>query len=492
MTDTAPLSRLRETLLSLDLSDPAALLGFEAQLASQNGWTLGYANQVCDEYRRFLFLTQSAGQPMCPSPDVDLAWHLHLTQTRAYQRMCTEVLGRFLHHDPSREGPLELRRHQAMYDATLRAYAAAFDMAPPAAIWPPVDQRFRRPQAAPEEEAFWQVPAALQGAARSAMAWMLMAALAGWLLVPVLAGAIGSVVGGVWFAGAYLAVLVSIVGILRAHGRIQRAAAAAAPTLDPYEVAWLAGGQDRVIGTALASLVDRGALKMKVQRAAGKITGGTCRRTLPSHGPLRLHDVERALLADLPDGNVDKDQIRQVASDRFQPIARRLEGAGLLHRAGHLPRARAIAGGLLAILLVIGFGRLWQGLSLGFPVWYLVLLLLLTAVVTAQMFAATGCPTALGARVLAELALQPELLQRVPSAGRPIARGGAGTEASGAVLTLAFAVFGTQAVMAMNQFAGINYLLGSDSDSVTGDSKSAAGCGSGCGGGCGGCGGCGG
>lgn len=69
------------------------------------------------------------------------------------------------------------------------------------------------------------------------------------------------------------------------------------------------------------------------------------------------------------------------------------------------------------------------------------------------------------------------------------ARGAAAASTAGSLVTLAFALFGTQAVMAMDHFAGINYLFGSGSGNVTGDSKSVAGCGGGCAGGCGGCGG---
>lgn len=487
MTDTADNNPLYQSLLSCDLSDPAGQLSFEARLASQNGWTLGHATRVCLEYRRFLYLTQSAGQPMCPSPDVDQAWHLHLTQTRAYQTMCDQILGRFLHHDPSREGAQELRRHQAMYEATLHAYATAFGEPPPAAIWPALEQRFR-PRAPAPPEASWRFPVLLHGTALSWLGLVAMAAAGGWLLAWTVAGPVWRDVGGAAFVVAYLIALASIGGALLAHRRFQQAFGAAPPALDPYEVAWLAGGRERVVGTALASLVDRGALVMTVQKTAGKITGGTCRRTAHAQDTRDLHAVERALLADLPEGPVDRQQLRQVASDRFQPLVRVLERAGLLHRAGHLPRVRAVAGGLLAVLLVIGFSRLWHALSHGQAVVILLILLMLTASVSAHMFAVTGGPTGLGVRALAQSSLQARQTQHAALAGHP---GGSARPVSGPLLTLAFALLGTQAVMAMDHYAGINYLFGSGSGNVTGDSRSVAGCAGGCGGGCGGCGGCG-
>src|SRR5262249_47420226 len=74
---------------------------------------------------------------------VDAAWHLHLTYTRSYwQRLCGGVLGRPLHHDPSRGGPDEAARHRHMYSRTLAAYREAFGQEPPADIWPPAGERF--------------------------------------------------------------------------------------------------------------------------------------------------------------------------------------------------------------------------------------------------------------------------------------------------------------------------------------------------------------
>ena len=109
-------------------------LGFESRLADDQGWTLGYALAVVEEYRRFLVLTQVAGPPAGPSPDVDEAWHLHLTRTAHYDAFCNAVFGRFLHHEPARPG--EGARHRNMYRDTLEAYHRAFGDDAPMTIWP--------------------------------------------------------------------------------------------------------------------------------------------------------------------------------------------------------------------------------------------------------------------------------------------------------------------------------------------------------------------
>src|SRR5260221_356074 len=81
--------------------------------------------------------------PICPSEDVDAAWHLHLTYTRSYwKRFCGEVLGRQLHHEPTRGGPAENTKHLAMYEATLAVYREAFGEEPPRDIWTPARERF--------------------------------------------------------------------------------------------------------------------------------------------------------------------------------------------------------------------------------------------------------------------------------------------------------------------------------------------------------------
>ncbi|MCK9684857.1 glycine-rich domain-containing protein [Scleromatobacter humisilvae] len=124
------------------LSAPVDPLAFECRLADGNCWTLGHAVRVVHEYRRFLVLTQVAGVQVCPSDDVDQAWHLHITRTADYERFCREVVGRFLHHHPAAAGADEHQRHRAMYAATLSHYRRAFCAEAPRDVWPAVDRRF--------------------------------------------------------------------------------------------------------------------------------------------------------------------------------------------------------------------------------------------------------------------------------------------------------------------------------------------------------------
>ena len=108
-------------------------------------------------------MTQLAGHEVCPSADVDEAWHLHLTQSRAYAQMCAKVFGRFLHHDPSKGGAGEDTRHRAMYARTLQRYEQLFGEPPNPELWPDMQRRFGPDQARlrpAERPASMRLPAA--------------------------------------------------------------------------------------------------------------------------------------------------------------------------------------------------------------------------------------------------------------------------------------------------------------------------------------------
>lgn len=130
-------------LEAFELDDLAASLTFTRRLARENGWDVSFAARVVEEYKRFVFLAMTAAHEVTPSDEVDQAWHLHLTYTRSYWgELCGEVLGRPLHHGPTKGGAKEGQRFEEQYDATLASYRDAFGEEPPADIWPPSVVRF--------------------------------------------------------------------------------------------------------------------------------------------------------------------------------------------------------------------------------------------------------------------------------------------------------------------------------------------------------------
>ena len=144
--DIAPrLHEIHRRLIDFELDDPAARFTFTQRLARENGWSAARAARVVLEYKRFLFLAVAAGHPVTPSDAVDQAWHLHLTYTESYWHgLCRDVLGRPLHHGPTRGGTAEAVKFHDWYARTLASYRRLLGAEPPRDIWPPPAARFGR------------------------------------------------------------------------------------------------------------------------------------------------------------------------------------------------------------------------------------------------------------------------------------------------------------------------------------------------------------
>ena len=252
---------LWERIETFDIDgDGEPALPFAARLARENSWTRPFAERAVREYRRFVFLAMTAGRRVCPSEHVDQVWHLHLTYTRSYwQRFCGEVLGRPLHHDPTRGGAAEGRKHWAMYADTLAAYREAFGEAPPADLWPPPDQRFGADLAVARVNRadFWLVRKPR----------MPRRVLAGSSLLVAVAFALGCAGNPFNEQGAdFLPYFFAAWGMAYVLGLIVRRVYKGpapnpdepGPELGPYEVAYLTGGRARVLATALVRLKDMG------------------------------------------------------------------------------------------------------------------------------------------------------------------------------------------------------------------------------------------
>jgi hypothetical protein len=216
---------LRARIQAFSPDEPGVAFPFSARLAQENGWTREYALAVTREYLRFVYLAMTAGHPVTPSLAVDEAWHLHLTYTRSYwEEMCGRVLGRPLHHDPTRGGTAEEAKFASWYARTLATYHAAFGEEPPAEIWP-------RPQA--EAAAPPTAPAARSGG---------FAIFAVALLAAVLTGAfVGPDAGGVFIVTIAVVVATFTVYVVREVGRTPRLPRARGGNRDGG-MGWVDGG----------------------------------------------------------------------------------------------------------------------------------------------------------------------------------------------------------------------------------------------------------
>ena len=134
---------LYERLRWFSLDDPNSQLKFSHRLARENGWSMEYAERVLAEYRRFIYLVAAGNEELTPSDQVDQAWHLHMTYSHSYwHELCRGVLGKELHHLPTKGGEREQTRFRDQYAKTLQIYEGEFGVRPPGDVWPPVEDRF--------------------------------------------------------------------------------------------------------------------------------------------------------------------------------------------------------------------------------------------------------------------------------------------------------------------------------------------------------------
>ncbi|AFY73681.1 hypothetical protein Syn7502_01625 [Synechococcus sp. PCC 7502] len=138
-------TKLYERIQAFSLDKPDVQLSFSKRLARDNGWSLQYARQAIEEYKKFAFLAIASGHPVTPSDQVDQVWHLHLTYTRSYwEEFCSQVLQTSLHHDPTLGGEAENQKFDDWYSRTLESYERFFGVKPPAEIWSAPKDRFGR------------------------------------------------------------------------------------------------------------------------------------------------------------------------------------------------------------------------------------------------------------------------------------------------------------------------------------------------------------
>lgn len=127
------------SVLDFEIDDPLAEFKFSDRLANENMWDKKYTKRCIEEYKKFMFLAEYY-KCVTPSVAVDEVWHLHLIYTRSYQEMC-EIIGRFIHHGPTKGGEKEDDRYIAQYNNTLSLYRFHFGE-PPCDIWPSSEERF--------------------------------------------------------------------------------------------------------------------------------------------------------------------------------------------------------------------------------------------------------------------------------------------------------------------------------------------------------------
>ncbi len=362
--------------------DPASALPFSARLARDQHWTRTFALRVVEEYKRFAYLCIAAGHPCTPSPAVDEAWHLHLLYSRNYwETFCREVLQSRLHHEPTRGGPEERTKHADWYQRTLTSYRAHFGE-PPGDIWPSsaTPPTAKKTPASVHSDTHWilRKPACWRSENRDAAVLLATGGLAF-----AAAGCSSEGMTGIplldWhgpefliFYGCALPLATSYSFVVRRshQNRLDAEAATRTPPTDPYELAALVGGPERVVQTVIVKLAKQGSI----------LLSGSDGKELTIAGPLPdgAHRVEQALHAELAAGG-PKRPLELVQSLSQNPVLRELAWkADSIAPGDAVPAPKGIAP--LWCLLALGVMKLFIGISRERPVLFLAFALGITVI----------------------------------------------------------------------------------------------------------------
>jgi uncharacterized protein (TIGR04222 family) len=474
---------------AFQFDEPDARLTFRRRLARENRWSAEYTERVVGEYKRFVFLAMTAGTPMCPSDAVDQVWHMHLTYTRNYwDAFCGGVLGRPLHHGPTRGGRSEDIKHHDMYAATLAAYRTAFGEEPPADVWHSADVRFG------DDVAFsrvntrrnWVIPKPrwMRKAAMVAMAVLPMGAVG--RLSPTLSTSIFDMKGPDFLAFFFLftCAMFLIAVYIRHRGRALETATPAAETLDDvYAIATLNGGGTFAVNTAVVALVRRNLLE--VDRSGG------LRKVEAQSPPDDLHPFERAVYDGVQGTVCHVKEVRAKMTSWMDGMIDHLRSVGLVLKEASIALIQRRVFRLLMLIPLVGAVKIIIGLDRGRPVGFLVVGVIVASILIAVFLKKRPFRTRSGDAFLSQLQRQfpmPVFNKRNDYIGPT-----AGVE----TCAMMAALYGTSVFLGtdMNH---LNAALNPSYTNNSGSGCSSAGCGgggdgggsSGCGGG--GCGGCGG
>lgn len=97
------------TLIAMDDELDAALekvakLDFtilKVKVCRDENMTMEECEEIEDLYRKFLALNMRyPDRKICPTGPIDLFWHAHILDTRAYAADCASLFGHMLHHFP--------------------------------------------------------------------------------------------------------------------------------------------------------------------------------------------------------------------------------------------------------------------------------------------------------------------------------------------------------------------------------------------------------
>lgn len=476
---------LYQRIQKFSFDQPEAKLSFSKRLAKENGWSISDALRAIEEYKKFAFLAVVAGHPVTPSDPVDQVWHLHLTYTRSYwQEFCPTVLQTSLHHEPTRGGSSEALKFGDWYRKTLESYQQFFGQSPPTDIWSKPEDRFGQDLhfVRVNTQTSWLMPKLRLSCIPKVPYQQAIFASFVFTLAFVITGCqiVNDIPNPLNFTGSefltFYFLLSALVGflafLLRTYLRLPaKKLTQQSVSLDVYETAYLAEGKNRVVDTAIASLLQKEAVVIELQQRTLSLTKSAEESS---------HPVEQAVAkAIAADGQLDI--VRSSVTQVIDGIQNRLWQLNLLVSEEQSPKVKNYPALLIVALLGLGIAKVLVGISRGKPVGYLIAMCVGVIVMALYFWQSPPHRSRYGDRVLADL--RTHVSPKVASPTDP-------------QFPLQFAIFGIIA-LPNSGLAELRELLtpvpssngGGSSDSSSGGCGSGCGssCSSGCGGGCGGC-----
>ena len=275
--------------------------------------------------------------------------------------------------------------------------------------------------------------------------------------------------------------------------------------LDPYAIAYLLGGAQRVVRAALVALGRRGLVEMNDDELVRcgdappyEIAAVGVYRGIPRE-PDKLHPVEQAVFDQLDEPRSSVAFIAEAVEAPCQQLEDELVARGLFSSVAAHRLHRWLVRLPILVVIALGMIKVGVGVARDRPVFLLVLLLVALGYVTAKMTLKSRSTRRADATIASLTEQNAALKDTAATAPEQVTNG---------ETALAYALFGSIAVggslAAMSQFlemdemitgagmASSGWFSGSSSSSFHScGSSCGSGCGGGCGSGCGGCGGCG-
>lgn len=368
-------SELWRGICAFQIDDPNSELMFSERLARDHGWSAEYARRVIEEYKRFVLLAMVAEHEVTPSHDVDEAWHLHLLYTRSYwDELCRKILGRPLHHVPTRGGAHERTRHSTQYLQTLATYAEVFGGAPPRDIWPTGQNVASVPRRTTERRTI-----SLRGRATLVF---------GALTVPLVV----SMVNPLGLKGPEFLAMYTLVGIIAVVAAMvvryicrDDSPVSDSRELTPTEIACLAGGTPGVLRACLASLIAHKRLKFDTSHLQAK-SWWSSRQTAPklisTDSPVHnASAVEKSMLERAAGMPVTIKDVLDAGLPAAEKIHDDLTNRGWLESAETFVSARWWPLLPLAVVWLLGASKVIVGLERNRPVGFLIAMLVALLIV---------------------------------------------------------------------------------------------------------------